>query len=508
MSNAAPSASPDSLLSEQVRHWQAHQRNPKFVAIGIFEPANYWKVQSILSEGPEAWEREYQLLERLEGEPKGDFPGIPEAILESLAAPFQSVIESLPVRKHDTALDVLSFAHFFLQPFFRDMAGGFDATVVGLAEDDQAEKPSRRFGWHRETLLFAVDSEEERLAVFRRVMAEGPRAELNPRHWYAPGYTVAKQAVALRRSAMRWMPACLPETDELFRFLAGFGQDSDPLVKYWAATHLAHIFLDRVRPDWLCDALCFGLSNGDFGMGIYEDETDLSARTADTLVYMGVDELRRAVVFLENREEHHATAWWEILAQIFLHGLAVDSTGDDFFDALRDRLKAKLTMPQIEASNRYFLRVDALKKAWAELKPAFDVDAFESFVTERLVVDPPYSVSDVVRWVEGASRITESVQIANWLESPIFYLFKLPLAMGVELERQELQAGVDQAILARAKQRLQEAAPIKDERERRALLAILNATTPYAITDYLIHHGKEIGGGGLIDMKGYWNRKT
>ena len=99
------------------------------------------------------------------------------------------------------------------------------------------------------------------------------------------------------------------------------------------------------------------------------------------------------------------------------------------------------------------------------------------------------------------------MHVADWLESPLYYLFKLPLAMGVELERQELQAGVDQAGLARARQHLQAAAPIKDEPDRRALLAILNATTPYAITDYLILHGKEIGAEGLIAMKGYWNRE-
>ena len=506
MSNATPSASPDSPLSEQVRHWQAHQRYPKFAALGIFGPGNYWKAQSILHEGPEAWAREYELLGRLGDKPQDDFPGLPEALLESLAAPFRSVIETLPVRAHDAAVDVLSFAHFFLQPFFGSMADGLDATVVYLAEDYQGEKPSRRFGWHREALLFAVDSEEERLAVFRRVMAEGPGAGLNAQRSPAPGAAAAMQAARMRRSAMRWMPACLPGTDELFEFLADFGQEPDPLVKYWAATHLVRFPTSRVRPDWLGEALWFGLSNADPGMGIYEDEMDLSARTADTLDSMGVDSLRGAVVFLENREEHHARAWWEILVPIFLHGLP-DFTEDDFFNALRDRLKAKLTTSQMEASNRYFLRIDALKKAWGELEPAFDLDAFKSYVAERLAVDPPYSAYDVERWAGSASRLTESAHVANWLESPLTNLFKLPLAIGVELERQELQAGVDQAGLARARQHLQAAAPIKDEPDRRALLAILNATTPYAITDYLILHGKEIGAEGLIAMKGYWNRE-
>ncbi len=471
--NPESSPSPESPLVGQVQHWLTHQRYPQFASVGLFNPSDYGRVQKIIYEGPEAWQREAALLKGLNYS-REDFPDLPKPLLETLAAPFYTLREEISLSPWQDEIDALSFGAFLLRPFFEFMRDGLDAAIVELAEDYQGEKPSRRFGWHRETLLFAVPSSEDRMAALRRVATESGRPPL------------------FRQRAVRWVPPTLPASAELQSFLESFDEERDPLVKYWAAAHLVRSRReDTPLPEWIYPALWHGLGEDvGPGMGCYEDERTLSARTASLLDELGEGALLRSLTFLESSELINAESCREILLRLFLRHYHEEHP----FTTLRERWKAEMKPESQRALVRLRRQQRAVQAAAFELHPKLN-----------------YGVPEGVTYGLNLDHCIRA-DLKDALSSPRLWMCRLPQRLEDEFQRQQEHANadpeawrVDEGRLARARLHLQDLEKL-DGNEMAEFARELSGAILSATAEFLAQERVELSPRRFFQLEGYWNK--
>ena len=456
MNNTVTTNLQNAPLAEQVTWWSQHQIHPAFVAVGIFNsgpaPEDYWTVQHVLSGGPKSWAENWEILRNNRMASKdNNLSTLSEALLESVAAPWRKVHEEAGWRIPDSAGELVRLAESFFESFFDYLKEGYEAAITYLAMDNRDEKSSRRCPWFLNVLNLLLPTADGRVEVLVHS-------------------TATSQEAGVRRRAMRWLPLRIPPTAELQRFLLGFGDEADAVVRYWAASHLSHTarFPEiSARPDWLGKALRHGLSNKGVsgGFDAYDDHIhEPVLQTAKLLSNLGFQVMQDTVLQLDSGGNSDARTWYHILARLAVeHG----DSGRNFVSDFKRRWETeKVSNESMEIWGRFCLWFSCLIKAMDHLNP--------------------YRCPDVSgrrsAWVYSADECR--LTIVDAMEDPRG-LIRVRGQLRKEFECQKLLPGVDAPRLAQVEKLLSESNLPERDPEINALVQTLTQITPWAMAQVI-----------------------
>jgi hypothetical protein len=442
---------PDAPLADQVAWWQKHQKHPSFLTAGLTNPSTYSRVQSIISEGPDAWKREWKFLYEMNGPgPEASLDALPAAIAEELAAPWR---ENFGWSSKESPSWVIHTSCVMLGDLFRFMEAGLEEAVVAMASDENSTKPSRRGSWDR-TMLYVLFSETELTSLLHRA------ADSRQTSW-------------LRHRALRWLCPVAPQNEELDAWLKGCADEPDPLVKFWAAYRLATIGWIPCSPPppaprWVLPALRHGFSHPVLLDDYVAEDEQQRAIAVCGIDSLGIDALKETAAWLEVRPKQDALVWWPLLA-------FVCREQRELLESMRHHWKANLSKTTFVSLQRFLELHEAVMEAGLLLDPFTHPDApeFDQSAdlrshdsTMRRAFSDWSSVTDL-KHALGHPELCNTLR--EWLLT--------------EWQRQEKHPGAERARMEQAAQMLNAPARVGDED-----LAGINAAIPFAIADHLLRH--------------------
>jgi hypothetical protein len=255
-------------FTELFAYWHQHNPYPQFRLFGIWQPDHYDWAQRIIAQGPNAWQEHASELSR-----RADWQ---QATLHPQALQWIEHFLDVEASQGDAALQQhlrgcreirgSSPAESALRQYLRDCGNffahvrqyGMAGATAMLAYDERHEKQTRRHEHLGDVLRWCIPESDERLRLFQEVMDGAEPAQS-----------------ALRPIAIRFLPPLIVKDARLLAILRRVLQDTDPVVRFWAACHLSE--MDPATPGLagnLLIALETRVSDG------YDDSVDSDARCA------------------------------------------------------------------------------------------------------------------------------------------------------------------------------------------------------------------------------------